>query len=77
MKLVFADSKGRLKTLFPNANVFCHRLSVSHDQRRLYSGSTQARLRLGSGLAQSAQVCSPYLRNTAQSRPISPEIINF
>ena len=46
---------------FPDGNVCSCRLSVSRDQRRLYSGSAQARLRLGSGPAQSAQVCSGLL----------------
>jgi hypothetical protein len=61
------------KNLFPNGNVCSSQLSVSRDQRRF----AQARLRLGSGPAQSAQVCLPYLRDIAQLRPISLKIIKF
>jgi hypothetical protein len=57
--------------VFPHWNVCSSQSYVSRKQRRLCSGSAQARLTFGS------QVCSPLLRDAAQLRITLLEIINY
>lgn len=54
-------SNPTLSGLFPHRNVCSSQPCVSREQRRLCSGSAQARLRPGSVQLRSAQVCSGLL----------------